>query len=271
VIGVDCSADALALATANGAELGLAVEWRLGDLLAPIVEPLDLLVSNPPYLTEAEYATLDASVRDHEPRLALPSGEDGLDAIRRLLDDGRAVVREGGWIALELDCRRAAATAALAEGFGFQGDPSAYRGGVRRGSTSAHLPATAFVNFLQTHDQVGNRAFGERLAALASVEAVAAGLPERVPATVVFVVGGDVADAGVEPHAVVVRSHAGELGAERDQVEGFRTALRVDGDETDQRQHGGRCLGKMRQMRRQPGVQAFSQVHRGFCPGQHFG
>ena len=93
---------------------------RLGDLLAPIAEPLDLLVSNPPYLTEAEYATLDASVRDHEPRLALPSGEDGLDAIRRLLDDGRAVVREGGWIALELDCRRAAATAALAEGFGWR-------------------------------------------------------------------------------------------------------------------------------------------------------
>jgi len=120
VIGVDCSADALALAAENGAMLGLAVEWRLGDLLAPIAEPLDLLVSNPPYLTEAEYATLDASVRDHEPRLALPSGEDGLDAIRRLLDDGRAVVREGGWMALELDCRRAAATAALAEGFGWR-------------------------------------------------------------------------------------------------------------------------------------------------------
>ncbi|MDX2262385.1 MAG: peptide chain release factor N(5)-glutamine methyltransferase [Gemmatimonadales bacterium] len=120
VIGVDCSADALTLASENGAMLGLAVEWRLGDLLAPIAEPLDLLVSNPPYLTEAEYATLDASVRDHEPRLALPSGEDGLEAIRRLLDGGRAVVREGGWIALELDCRRAAATAALAEGFGWR-------------------------------------------------------------------------------------------------------------------------------------------------------
>lgn len=120
VIGVDCSADALALATENGVALGLAVEWRLGDLLAPIAEPLDLLVSNPPYLTEAEYATLDSSVRDHEPRLALPSGEDGLDAIRGLLDAGRDVVREGGWIALELDCRRAAATAALAEGFGWR-------------------------------------------------------------------------------------------------------------------------------------------------------
>jgi release factor glutamine methyltransferase len=120
VIGVDCSPDALALATENGARTGQIVSWRLGDLLEPITETLDVLVSNPPYLTEAEYAALDPSVRDHEPRLALPSGEDGLTASRRLLDEGRRVVREGGWIALEVDCRRAVATAALAEGFGWR-------------------------------------------------------------------------------------------------------------------------------------------------------
>jgi len=62
----------------------------------------------------------------------------------------------------------------LAEGFGYQGDPSAYRGGIPRGEPSAHLPATAFVNFLQTHDQVGNRAFGERIGALADPDALAA-------------------------------------------------------------------------------------------------
>lgn len=120
VWGVDLWAPALALAEANGARLGIEVRWALGDLVAPIDGQLDLLVSNPPYLTEAEYDTLDASVRDYEPRLALPSGADGLTATRRLLDEGRAVVREGGWIALEVDCRRAAATAALAEGFGWR-------------------------------------------------------------------------------------------------------------------------------------------------------
>jgi len=120
VIAVDCSVEALALAQENGAATGLNVAWRLGDLLEPISASLDLLVSNPPYLTAAEYATLDASVRDHEPRLALSSGEDGLTATRRLLDEGRRVVREGGWIALEVDCRRAVATAALAEGFGWR-------------------------------------------------------------------------------------------------------------------------------------------------------
>ncbi len=55
---------------------------------------------------------------------------------------------------------------ALAEGFVYQGEPSAFRGRRARGEPSAHLPPTAFVNFLQTHDQVGNRAFGERLVAL---------------------------------------------------------------------------------------------------------
>jgi release factor glutamine methyltransferase len=120
VLGVDCSPDALSLAQENGASTGQVVSWRLGDLLAPITETLDVLVSNPPYLTEAEYAALDPSVRDYEPRLALPSGADGLAATRELLDEGRRVVREGGWIALEVDCRRAVATAALAEGFGWR-------------------------------------------------------------------------------------------------------------------------------------------------------
>jgi maltooligosyltrehalose trehalohydrolase len=51
----------------------------------------------------------------------------------------------------------------LAEGFVYQGEPSAYRGGERRGSPSHDLPSTAFVLFLQNHDQVGNRPFGDRL------------------------------------------------------------------------------------------------------------
>jgi maltooligosyltrehalose trehalohydrolase len=55
---------------------------------------------------------------------------------------------------------------ALAEGFAYQGDPSRHQGGRPRGERSAHLPPSAFVAFLQNHDQVGNRAFGERLSLL---------------------------------------------------------------------------------------------------------
>lgn len=62
----------------------------------------------------------------------------------------------------------------LTEGFAYQGDPSPFRGRAERGESSIQLPPTAFVNFLQNHDQVGNRAFGERLAALTSADALRA-------------------------------------------------------------------------------------------------
>ncbi|MBI4183528.1 MAG: malto-oligosyltrehalose trehalohydrolase [Proteobacteria bacterium] len=64
----------------------------------------------------------------------------------------------------------------LAEGFSYQGERSLHRAGAPRGSPSAHLPPAAFVAFLQNHDQVGNRAFGERITALAEPEAVRAAL-----------------------------------------------------------------------------------------------
>lgn len=57
----------------------------------------------------------------------------------------------------------------LTEGFAYQGEPSSYRGGQRRGEATRGLPITAFVSFLQNHDQVGNRAYGERLTALTSI------------------------------------------------------------------------------------------------------
>lgn len=62
----------------------------------------------------------------------------------------------------------------LTEGFAWQGESSAFRGGQLRGEPCADLPPTAFISFLQTHDQIGNRAFGERLCHLAVPEALAA-------------------------------------------------------------------------------------------------
>jgi maltooligosyltrehalose trehalohydrolase len=65
---------------------------------------------------------------------------------------------------------------ALSSGFAYQGEPSAHRGGRRRGESSASLPPTAFVNFLQNHDQIGNRPFGDRLSAQTDGAALEAAL-----------------------------------------------------------------------------------------------
>jgi malto-oligosyltrehalose trehalohydrolase len=62
----------------------------------------------------------------------------------------------------------------LAEGFAYQGEESEHRDGARRGQSSTHLPPGAFVSFLQNHDQIGNRALGERIDALAPFDAVRA-------------------------------------------------------------------------------------------------
>ncbi|MGD9844548.1 MAG: malto-oligosyltrehalose trehalohydrolase [Variibacter sp.] len=65
---------------------------------------------------------------------------------------------------------------ALSEGFVYQGEASAHRGGAPRGEASGMLPPTAFVDFLQNHDQIGNRPFGDRLVTLASPQAIDAAL-----------------------------------------------------------------------------------------------
>ncbi len=64
----------------------------------------------------------------------------------------------------------------LGSGFAYQGEVSEYRGGKLRGEPSGGLPPTAFVNFLQNHDQIGNRAFGDRIEGLAKPEAIEAAL-----------------------------------------------------------------------------------------------
>ena len=120
IAAVDRSREALALARVNRDSLGLRVSLALGDLCSPFRSGVfDALISNPPYLTVAEYAALEGSVRDWEPAVALVSGDDGMVATVRLLKDGREVLRPGGWLALEVDCSRARAAAARACALGW--------------------------------------------------------------------------------------------------------------------------------------------------------
>lgn len=122
VVAIDRSRAALELAAENAvrAVAGI-VRFVAGDLVSGLADAsLDALVSNPPYLSASEYAALDGAVRDWEPALALVSGDDGMDATAALLQDGRRVVAEGGWIVLEVDCSRATAAAEHASALGWR-------------------------------------------------------------------------------------------------------------------------------------------------------
>ncbi len=118
IIAVEQSAAAAALARENLKRVAprTPVEIRAGNLLAPLIdtgERFRAIVSNPPYLSAAEYEDLDPSVSRHEPREALVSGADGLDATRALFAGAAALLEPGGLLALEIDERRAAAVRAL--------------------------------------------------------------------------------------------------------------------------------------------------------------
>jgi release factor glutamine methyltransferase len=122
VVAVERSADAAALARENAALVNppTPVEVREGDLLAPLAgKHYRVIVANPPYLTEAEYAALDPCVRWFEPRDALVGGPDGLAATRRLLEGAGPLLAPGGRLVLEIDERRADAVRALAAQYGW--------------------------------------------------------------------------------------------------------------------------------------------------------
>lgn len=123
VLAIDRSAPALELARVNHALAGAPPNVRFVQSdLASAISPgsLDALISNPPYLTLSEYASLDPSVRNWEPAEALRAGVDGFESITPLLRQGWAVVRPGGWLALEVDSTRAAPVAHLAERNGWR-------------------------------------------------------------------------------------------------------------------------------------------------------
>ncbi len=99
VCATDVSSQALAVARANGERLGLAVEWLQGDWWAALVgRHFDLVLSNPPYVAEAD-AHLAALA--HEPRLALTPGGDGLGALRAIALDAARHLHDGGWLLVE--------------------------------------------------------------------------------------------------------------------------------------------------------------------------
>jgi release factor glutamine methyltransferase len=122
-LGVDVSEEALAVARENAANLDLAGrvallrgDWTngLGD------DSFDLVVSNPPYIATHVIETLEPEVRDHEPRLALDGGADGLDAYRFLAGEILRVLKPGAMFAVEIGYDQSEAVEALFKQAGAQ-------------------------------------------------------------------------------------------------------------------------------------------------------
>jgi release factor glutamine methyltransferase len=104
VLCLDTSLEARALTAQNARRLGVASRIHIlaGDLLAPIATGgLALVVANPPYVATGDIARLEPEVRDHDPRVALDGGPDGLRVIARLLADAARALRPGGHLAVE--------------------------------------------------------------------------------------------------------------------------------------------------------------------------
>jgi release factor glutamine methyltransferase len=123
LVASELSADALAVARANGARLGLAVDWRQADLLEGLAGPFDAILANLPYVASAELRQLGPEIWGHEPHVALDGGPDGLAVIRRLVGAAGAVVP---WLALEVGAGQAQTVAAMLREAGF-GQVAAHR------------------------------------------------------------------------------------------------------------------------------------------------
>ncbi len=125
IIATDISDAALKIAAQNVEKYQLAERIKLlcGDLFDPVVpqldtEKFDLIVCNPPYVSTAEFETLDKTVKDHEPRLALYAGADGLDIYRRIAEKVYDFLKPDAALILEIGYSQGQAVRELLEKMG---------------------------------------------------------------------------------------------------------------------------------------------------------
>lgn len=122
VVATELSEDALRIAKENAERLRLAerVVFLGADWLGAVRpnQSFDAVVSNPPYVRERDWETLDRQTLSYEPRAALVAGEDGLEAHRAIVEKSPGVLRSGGWLAVEIGMDQAAEVQGLIEACG---------------------------------------------------------------------------------------------------------------------------------------------------------
>lgn len=120
VFASDVSAAALRVARRNAHTHGARVRFVRSDLLGSFAKSsFDMIISNPPYVSEAEYAELSPQIRHYEPRAALLGGKDGLEYIRKIAAAARGALREGGFLLLEIGAGQARSTESILSENGF--------------------------------------------------------------------------------------------------------------------------------------------------------
>ncbi len=116
----DISEKALLAAQQNAKDNNADVRFFLSDMFGGLTETYDIIVSNPPYVSDDEYETLDESVRHYEPRLALTAG-DGLAFYRIIAGEARRYLAEGGALVLEIGADQGTDVTGLLKSAGFSG------------------------------------------------------------------------------------------------------------------------------------------------------
>jgi len=121
-LGIDLSFGALVTARTNAAGNGVGERCRfaLSRWAEAISGPFDLIVSNPPYIASGVIPTLDEEVREHDPRLALDGGPDGLEPYRVLLSEAGRLLAPGGLLAVEIGYDQAEDLTSLARTYGLE-------------------------------------------------------------------------------------------------------------------------------------------------------
>jgi release factor glutamine methyltransferase len=144
-IGTDISADALATAEANAAQLNLATRARFirCDYAIALSGTFDLIVSNPPYIRTKDIAGLAIEVREHDPILALDGGADGLAAYRALIPQSAALLAPGGALVVEAGQGQSGAIETLMTGSGLtvEDRPKTDLAGIFRAVTGRKKPS----------------------------------------------------------------------------------------------------------------------------------
>jgi len=128
IVATDLSGDALVVAKKNANRTGVSGKIRFvkGDLLGPFRAggAFDLILSNPPYLSDSEIRDLSREAKDHEPVIALSGGEDGLAFYRTLVSQVPSYLKKEGWLLLEVGIHQAGRVSDMIEARGYFQKPA---------------------------------------------------------------------------------------------------------------------------------------------------